>query len=48
MYRDGKDAHYRTNPQSYVIEEKTITPKSVMKVNTAAGGGFAMTIVPVS
>ena len=48
VYRDGKDAHYRTNPQSYVIEEKTITPKSVMKVNTAAGGGFAMTIVPVS
>ncbi len=47
VYRDGKDAHYRTNPQSYVIEEKTVTPKSVMKVFTAAGGGFAMTIKPV-
>lgn len=46
VYRDGKDAHYRNNPQSYVIETKTITDKSKMKVYTAAGGGFAMTVVP--
>ena len=48
LYRDGKDAHYRKNPQSYVIEEKTVTPKTKMKIFEAAGGGFAMSIVPVS
>lgn len=47
IYRDGKDAHYRNNPQSYVIEEKTITPKSKLKVYTAPGGGFAMTVLPL-
>lgn len=47
VYRDGKDAHYRNNPQSYVIENKTVTNKSKMKVYTAAGGGFAMTVTPV-
>lgn len=46
IYRDGKDAHYRNNPQSYVIETKTVTDKSKMKVYTAAGGGFAMTVIP--
>ncbi len=47
IYRDGKDAHYKTNPQSYVIEEKTVTAKSKMKIPTASGGGFAISIVPV-
>ena len=48
IYRDGKDAHYRNNPQSYVIEEKTVTPKTKMKVFEAAGGGFAMTVTPLA
>lgn len=46
IYRDGKDAHYRTNPQSYVIETKTITPKTKLKIAEAAGGGFAISITP--
>lgn len=48
VYRDGKDAHYRNNPQSYVIENKKITDKSKLKVYEAAGGGFAMTITPAT
>ena len=46
VYRDGEDAHYKENPYSHVIETKTVTPKSKMKVYSAPGGGFAMTIVP--
>lgn len=46
IYRDGKDAHYKTNPQSYVIEEKTITSKTKLKIAEAASGGFAITITP--
>lgn len=48
IYRDGKDAHYKTNPQSYVIEEKTVTSKSKMDIYEAASGGFAISIVPAS
>ena len=44
IYRDGKDAHYKTNPQSYVIEEKTVTSKTKLKIAEAAGGGFAISI----
>ncbi len=46
IYRDGKDAHYRNNPQSYIIEEKIVTPKSRIKISEAAGGGYAISIVP--
>ncbi|MEY8244485.1 glycoside hydrolase family 97 protein [Heminiphilus faecis] len=46
IYRDGKDAHYRTNPQSYIIEEKIVTPKSRIKIPEAPGGGYAISIVP--
>ena len=47
VYRDAKDAHYRKNPQAYVIETKTVTPKTKMKIHEAAGGGFAISILPV-
>ncbi len=47
IYRDGKDAHYRNNPQSYIIEEKTVTPKSRIKITEAPGGGYAVSIVPM-
>lgn len=47
IYRDGKDAHYRNNPQSYVVEEKNVTEKTKLRIYEAAGGGFAMTITPI-
>ena len=46
IYRDGKDAHYRNNPTDYVIETKSVTSKTKLKINTAAGGGFAISLVP--
>lgn len=46
IYRDGKKAHYRNNPQDYVIETKTVTPATKLKIDEAAGGGFAISILP--
>ena len=35
----------KTNPQAYVITKKTVTSKSVLKLNSVAGGGFAISIL---
>ena len=47
IYADGKAADYKTNPQSYVISKKTVTSKTVLKLHSAAGGGFAVSIKPL-
>ena len=33
------------NPQAYVITKKTVTSKSVLKLNSVADGGFAISIL---
>ena len=45
IYQDAKNANYKTNPQAYVITKKTVTSKSVLKLNSVAGGGFAISIL---
>ena len=45
IYQDAKNADYKTNPQAYVITKKTVTSKSVLKLNSVAGGGFAISIL---
>ena len=47
IYADGKDADYKDNPQSYTITKKTVTAKTVLKLHSAAGGGFAISIKPL-
>ena len=47
LYVDGKSADYRTNPQSYVITKKKVTAKTTLKLHSAAGGGFAVSIKPL-
>lgn len=44
IYSDGADAHYRTNPMSYRITEKTVDYRSKIKVTAAPGGGYAISI----
>ena len=44
IYSDGPDAHFKTNPQSYKIQSKTVTSKSKLKLTSAPGGGFAISI----
>ena len=46
IYRDGKDADYRKNPQSYIIESKKISSKTKLKIPTVPAGGFALLISP--
>lgn len=45
IYADAKDAHYKTNPQAYVITKKTITNKSKLTQKLAPAGGYAISIV---
>ncbi|WP_308992556.1 glycoside hydrolase family 97 protein [Mariniflexile litorale] len=42
IYQDGKDAHWKHNPKSYAINSVTVTSKSKLKINLAAGGGTAV------
>ncbi len=44
IYSDQKNAHYKTNPQSYSIRKVMITSKSKLKQNSAPGGGYAISI----
>jgi glucan 1,4-alpha-glucosidase len=47
IYQDGKDADWKNNPKSYVIATKTVTNKSMLKLNLVAGGGTAISLVPM-
>ncbi|MCL6217795.1 glycoside hydrolase family 97 protein [Zunongwangia pacifica] len=44
IYADAKGADYKTNPQAYKITKKTVTSKSTLKVTSAPGGGYAISI----
>lgn len=48
IYEDAKDAHYRTNPQAYVIRKGVVTAKSALKLQAAPGGGYAISIIPAA
>ena len=45
VYADAPDADYKTNPQAYTITKGLVTAKSVLKLHSVAGGGYAIRIV---
>jgi hypothetical protein len=45
IYADGKDAHYKTNPQAYTIRKIQITNASKLSQLSAVGGGYAISII---
>ena len=47
IYADAKDADYKTNPKAYVITKKKVTSKTTLKLHSAPGGGFAVSIKPM-
>ncbi|SHH07753.1 Glycosyl-hydrolase 97 C-terminal, oligomerisation [Flavobacterium micromati] len=47
IYADAKDAHYKTNSQAYTIKKMNVTSKSKLEQLSAAGGGFAISIIEV-
>jgi hypothetical protein len=44
IYYDAKDAHYKTNPQAYMIRQILVTGKSTLSQNCAPGGGYAISL----
>ena len=47
MYQDGKTAHWKNNPISYEIKTFVVNSKSKLKLVLAAGGGTAISFVPI-
>ena len=47
IYRDGDDAHFRTNPRSIAIERRTVRSTDSFPIRLAAGGGVAVRFVPL-
>ena len=45
LYKDGPDAHYRTNPTAITIEEFEATSESSLSIDLAEGGGFAISLM---
>jgi len=42
IYRDGPDAHWKSNPYSIVVEERSFTRGDVLELPLAPGGGAAI------
>ena len=47
IYRDHQKADYKTNPQAYVVESKSVTSQTVLKLLTVPAGGFAIKMTPI-
>ncbi|WP_298223592.1 glycoside hydrolase family 97 protein [Flavobacterium sp.] len=47
IYQDSKTAHWKNNPISYEIKTIEVTSKSKLQLILAAGGGTAVSIMPV-
>ena len=48
IYADGKDASWDKNPQSYAITRKKVTSRSTLKIQSASGGGFAISLKAIN
>jgi hypothetical protein len=46
IYEDAPDAHWQNNPKAYNIRKINVNSKSTLKLNLAAGGGAAVSIIP--
>lgn len=42
IYKDAPDAHYKTNPQAYIINIQQVKSKDKLRIIAAPGGGFAV------
>jgi len=47
IYKDGDDANYSTNPQSYLIDSKFVKSNDTLTIKTVPAGGFAIQISPI-
>ncbi len=47
LYRDAKDADWKTNGEAYLIENFWVDNTGLLKINLAPGGGCAVSIKPL-
>ena len=47
IYRDGENAHWKTNPEAIVIETRDVISSDVLPLRLAPGGGVAIRFVPL-
>jgi hypothetical protein len=47
IYRDSENTDWQTNPEAYIIEKKTVTKKTRLKIPLAKSGGCAMSIIAI-
>ncbi|MEL6791670.1 MAG: glycoside hydrolase family 97 C-terminal domain-containing protein [Pseudomonadota bacterium] len=47
LYRDGPDAHWKTNPYAITIEDRMVTARDTLTLPLGASGGAAIRLVPV-
>ncbi len=48
IYKDGKNADWKTNPEAYQIEKFIVTNNSNLNIRLANGGGAAISLTPVT
>ena len=48
VYTDTKDSDYKTNPQAYSIRKGLVDSRTALKLTSAAGGGYAISLVPAT
>ena len=48
IYKDGKTADWKNNPEAYQIEKFIVTQNSQLNVTLANGGGMAVSLTPIT
>jgi len=47
IYADAPDSDWQTNPEAFVITQKSVTAADTLTIKMAAGGGQAITFLPL-
>lgn len=48
IYRDADNAHWKDNPEAYIIEKFLVDSKTNLKLKLAPGGGTAVSLMPAT
>jgi hypothetical protein len=48
IYKDAKNADWKTNPEAYQIEKFIVTSNNNLNIHLANGGGTAISLTPVT
>lgn len=46
IYKDAPTAHWKENPEAYVVEKYLVNAQAALQLNLAAGGGTAISLWP--